>query len=133
MDQIAPAVAEQETKSAGAARYTGSVSVVIPVLNEVESLRPLHEALTKALNGYDYELVFVDDGSDDGSQERMVELVKEDPDHTVMVELRRNFGQTAAISAGVDHARGEVIVLIDADLQNDPADIPTLLTKIAEG
>jgi glycosyltransferase involved in cell wall biosynthesis len=117
----------------GTARYTGSVSVVIPVLNEVESLKPLHEALTDSLNGYDYELVFVDDGSRDGSQELMVELVEQDPAHTVMVELRRNFGQTAAISAGVDHARGEVIVLIDADLQNDPGDIPALLSKIAEG
>jgi glycosyltransferase involved in cell wall biosynthesis len=133
MGQSTPAVAEQSTEAVKLERYTGSVSVVIPVLNEVESLRPLHQGLTESLTGYDYELVFIDDGSDDGSQDLMQQLVEEDPNHTVMVELRRNFGQTAAIAAGVDHARGEVIVLIDADLQNDPADIPELLSKIAEG
>jgi glycosyltransferase involved in cell wall biosynthesis len=133
MGQSAPAEVEQASKQVEPASYTGSVSVVIPVLNEVESLRLLHESLTQSLKSYDYELVFVDDGSDDGSQDLMIQLVEEDPGHTQLVELRRNFGQTAAISAGVDHARGEVIVLIDADLQNDPGDIPALLSKIAEG
>ena len=133
MGQSAPTEAEQASQQVEPASYTGSVSVVIPVLNEVESLRLLHESLTQSLKDYDYELVFVDDGSDDGSQDLMIQLVEEDPGHTQLVELRRNFGQTAAISAGVDHARGEVIVLIDADLQNDPGDIPALLSRIAEG
>jgi glycosyltransferase involved in cell wall biosynthesis len=133
MGQLAPAEVKQVSQQVESAAYTGSVSIVIPVLNEVESLRLLHESLTQSLKSYDYELVFVDDGSDDGSQDLMIQLVEEDPGHTQLVELRRNFGQTAAISAGVDHARGEVIVLIDADLQNDPGDIPALLSRIAEG
>jgi len=109
------------------------VSVVIPVYNEVESLNPLHIALTEALQGLSYELVFVDDGSTDGSVEKLFRLAGEDSTHVKVVELRRNFGQTAAIAAGIDHASGEIIVLIDADLQNDPADIPMMLEKIEEG
>ncbi len=109
------------------------VSVVIPVYNEVESLEPLHAELSRHLSNLDYELVFVDDGSSDGSPEAMERLGKQDPGHTTVVTLRRNFGQTAAIAAGIDHARGEVIVLIDADQQNDPADIPALLARIEDG
>jgi len=109
------------------------VSVVAPVYNEVESLKPLHIALTEALQGLSYELVFVDDGSTDGSNEELIRLAGEDSTHVKVVELRRNFGQTTAIAAGIDHAIGEVIVLIDADLQNDPADIPMMLEKIEEG
>lgn len=110
-----------------------NVSVVIPVFDEKENLRPLHQALLQALEGVTYELVFVDDGSTDGSPSELERLAAEDPTHTRVVEFRRNFGQTAAIAAGIDHAGGDVIVLIDADLQNDPADIPTLLQKIDEG
>jgi len=99
----------------------------------VESLNPLHIALTEALQGLSYELVFVDDGSTDGSVEKLFRLAGEDSTHVKVVELRRNFGQTAAIAAGIDHASGEIIVLIDADLQNDPADIPMMLEKIEEG
>ena len=110
-----------------------NVSVVIPVFNERENLRPLHQALCQAMEGMVYELVFVDDGSSDGSPAELERLAGEDPEHTRLVELRRNFGQTAAIAAGIDHASGEVIVMIDADLQNDPADIPMLLQKIDEG
>jgi glycosyltransferase involved in cell wall biosynthesis len=110
-----------------------SVSVVVPVYNEVENLRSLHEALTGALGGRAYSLVFVDDGSSDGSLRVLGELAAEDPQHVRLVELRRNFGQTAAIAAGIDHADGEFIVLIDADLQNDPADIPNMLEKIEQG
>jgi glycosyltransferase involved in cell wall biosynthesis len=109
------------------------VSVVIPILNERENLRPLHQALREALEGHQAELVFVDDGSTDGSLAELERLARLDPSHVRVVELRRNFGQTAAIAAGIDHAEGDVIVLIDADLQNDPADIPTMLDKIAEG
>lgn len=109
------------------------VSIVIPVFNERENLPPLHQALRETLDGRRAELIFVDDGSTDGSREVLERLARVDPRHVRVVELRRNFGQTAAIAAGIDHAEGEVIVLIDADLQNDPADIPTMLDKIAEG
>jgi len=109
------------------------LSVVIPVFDELENLGPLDEALREALRGHDYEVILVDDGSTDGSLQRLEELAQADPAHLVVVELRRNFGQTAAIAAGIDHATGEVIVTLDADLQNDPADIPMLLQKIEEG
>jgi len=108
-------------------------SVVVPVYNEVDNLPGMHEALTSALKGLDYELVYVDDGSQDGSDRVLEGFVAQDPARTLVVQFRRNFGQTAAIAAGIDHASGEVIVLIDADLQEDPADIPVLLGKIEEG
>jgi len=109
------------------------VSVVIPIFNERENLPPLYQALRDALGGRKVELVFVDDGSTDGSRRELERLARSDPARVRVVELRRNFGQTAAIAAGIDHAQGEVIVLIDADLQNDPADIPMMLDKISEG
>jgi glycosyltransferase involved in cell wall biosynthesis len=110
-----------------------NLSVVIPVYNEFENLKPLHHALSEALADREYELVFIDDGSTDGSLEELSSLVQIDPQHTHVIELRRNFGQTAAIAAGIDHSNGEVIVTIDADQQNDPADIPLLMEKIEEG
>jgi glycosyltransferase involved in cell wall biosynthesis len=110
-----------------------SVSVVVPVYNEVDNLRILHGSLTAALSRREYSLVFVDDGSSDGSLSVLSELAVEDPEHVRLVELRRNFGQTAAIAAGIDHSDGEIIVLIDADMQNDPADIPNMLEKIEQG
>jgi glycosyltransferase involved in cell wall biosynthesis len=122
--------------------YPLRLSVVIPVYNEVESLPKLHQALHTALDDQreqcsvlplSWEVVFVDDGSSDGSPQVLEELALADPLHTRMVALRRNFGQTAAIAAGIDHAQGEIIVLMDADLQNDPCDIPLLLEKIDEG
>lgn len=120
---------------AGAAQTVSNrtVSVVIPVYDEQDNLIPLHESLTKALPERDYELVFVDDGSLDGSLQRLAELQEQDPRHVRLVELRRNFGQTAAIAAGIDHSVGEIVVLIDADMQNDPADIPEMLEKIEQG
>ncbi len=104
------------------------LSVVAPVHNEEENLRELHRQLTDALapTGLDYELILVDDGSTDTSLSILRELAQGDPRVTVL-ELRRNFGQTAAMAAGIDNTRGDVIVPIDADLQNDPADIPKLL------
>lgn len=111
----------------------GSVSVVVPVLDEVGNIEPLHAALSEALEGREYELIFVDDGSSDGSLSRMRDLAEKDPEHMRVVVLRRNFGQTAAIAAGIDHSNGKTIVTIDADLQNDPSDIPLLLEKIDQG
>lgn len=114
---------------------TFTLSIIIPVYNEQDSLQPLHGGLHRALTGspLSWEIVFVDDGSTDGSPEALEELAASDPEHTRVVELRRNFGQTTAIAAGIDHAQGEVIVLMDADLQNDPADVPILLEKIEQG
>ncbi len=111
------------------------VSIVIPVYNEVENLERLHRRLQEALQHlpHPWEVVYVDDGSTDGSHRVLERLAGEDPDHVRVVFLRRNFGQTAAIAAGIDHARGDVLVFLDADLQNDPVDIPRLLDKLAEG
>jgi glycosyltransferase involved in cell wall biosynthesis len=110
------------------------ISVVVPVLNEEESLPPLHKRLTKVLaeSGYSYEIIIVDDGSTDRSFEIVQELRSRD-DHLRVVRFRRNYGQTAAFVAGFDRAQGDVVITIDADLQNDPADIPALMAKIAEG
>ncbi len=110
------------------------VSVVVPVFNEEESLEILVQRLTEALTqmGRTYELIFVDDGSRDGSYAVLQRLQAGD-ERLRVIRLRRNFGQTAAFSAGFDRARGEVIVTLDADLQNDPADIPALLAKLDEG
>ncbi|MFC2029423.1 glycosyltransferase family 2 protein [Chloroflexota bacterium] len=110
------------------------ISVVVPVLDEEESLPLLHERLTEALAeaGYEYELIIIDDGSTDRSFEILCELQAQD-EHLRVVRFRRNFGQTAAFAAGFDRAQGDVIITIDADLQNDPADIPALVSKMDEG
>ncbi len=111
------------------------VSVVVPVYNEVKNVPLLHEKITAAFRGaaYAWELILVDDGSSDGSLQAMEVLAARDPKHTRVVALRRNFGQTAAISAGIDYSTGEIIVLMDGDLQNDPEDIPKLLAEIEKG
>ena len=116
-------------------RAPSSVTIVVPVFNEVQSVPKLHRGISKAMQTthQDWEVVFVDDGSTDGSPQAMEVLAAKDPKHVHVVALRRNFGQTAAISAGIDHSTGDVIVLIDGDLQNDPTDIPGLLKKINAG
>jgi glycosyltransferase involved in cell wall biosynthesis len=110
-----------------------NLSIIIPVFDEVENLTPLVEGVRKALSGLDYEMILVDDGSTDGSSAKLAEMAEAEPQDMRVIELRRNFGQTAAIAAGIDHAVGEVIILLDADLQNDPADIPMLIDKLEEG
>ena len=112
-----------------------NISVVIPIKNEVDSLRLLVQALHAALDSLPepWEAVLVDDGSNDGSVGLLEQLAAENPACLRVVELRRNFGQTTAIAAGIDHACGDVIVLMDADLQNDPADIPAMIAKLEEG
>jgi glycosyltransferase involved in cell wall biosynthesis len=109
------------------------ISLVIPVYNEVENVPLLHRAIREAMDGRDYEVVYVDDGSTDGTVDVLERLVQEEPGVCRLVVLRRNFGQTAALAAGIDHSSGEVIVMLDADMQNDPADIPALLQKLDEG
>ena len=111
------------------------LSLVIPVYNEEESLPYLHKALHAALDALpqQWEVIYIDDGSVDKSMDVLKQLTMDDPAHVVVVELRRNFGQTAAIAAGIDHAQGETIILLDADLQNDPADIPMMLEYLDQG
>jgi glycosyltransferase involved in cell wall biosynthesis len=110
------------------------LSVVVPVHNEVDNIDGLHRELDDALTptGLAYELIFVDDGSSDGSFEKLAALQAGDP-HVVVVKLARNFGQTAALAAGIERSRGAEVVLLDGDRQNDPADIPMLLAKRREG
>ncbi len=111
------------------------LSLVVPVFNEEENLLLLFESIKQALAGLpqSWELVLVDDGSSDGSPRILEELAGKDPQHVRVILFRRNFGQTAAIAAGIDHARGEVLVFLDADMQNDPADIPMMLEKLDDG
>ncbi len=113
-----------------------SLSIVVPVYNEEESLGNLHAeiaAAMEALPGLRHEIIFVDDGSTDRSVEICRELHTKDPEHVRAIIFRRNFGQTAAMAAGFDASTGDVIVPMDADLQNDPADIKRLLDKLGEG
>ncbi len=111
------------------------LSVLIPVYNEVGNVVPLHEELDKTLRGgpLRYELIFVDDGSRDGTAAKLEAIQAADPEHVRVAFLRRNCGQTAALSAALDLARGEILVPMDGDRQNDPADIPRLLEKLDEG
>ena len=111
------------------------LSLVIPVLNEMETLHSLDQAVHQALLDFegDWEVIYIDDGSQDGSLAILEELAEADKQHVRVVGFRRNFGQTAAIAAGIDHASGEIIVTLDADLQNDPADIPMMVAKLNEG
>jgi len=109
------------------------LSVVIPVLNEQDNLKPLHGEITAALSGIgSYEIIFVDDGSTDNSVAVLSDIQSGDPKVRVIC-FRRNFGQTAALSAGFKYARGRIIVPMDADGQNDPADIPRLLQTLESG
>jgi len=111
-----------------------ALSVIVPVFNEAESLPRLLEALTAVLTGlpYAYEIILVNDGSTDNSLAVMRSFGATHPEVKV-VDFRRNYGQTAALMAGIDHANNDVVVMIDADLQNDPTDIPRLLAKLDEG
>ncbi len=111
-----------------------SLSVVVPVYEEAETLVPLFEEVTDALLAlrHPWEIVFVDDGSGDETPRILRELAGK-ADNIRVVTLRRNFGQTAALMAGIDHASGDVIVVMDGDGQNDPADIPALLDELARG
>ena len=110
------------------------LSVTIPVFNERDNLRPLYEKITVVLQALQrpWEVIFVDDGSTDGSSALLDELAAHDASVKV-IHFRRNFGQTAAMMAGVDFASGEIIIPLDGDLQNDPNDIPRLLAKLDEG
>lgn len=110
------------------------ISIVVPFYNEEDNIEELYEKLTHVLNDLDvsYELIFIDDGSTDKTHDILMGLF--DSDKTVkVIILRKNFGQTAALQAGFDHAKGEVIITMDGDLQHDPEDIPKLLAPLEEG
>lgn len=111
-----------------------SLSIIIPVYNEEDNVLPLHQKITEALDsmGQPYEVIIVDDGSTDNTAQRLKELAKAD-NRLKVIHLRRNFGQTPAMMAGIDAATGDILIPMDGDLQNDPHDIPKLLAKLAEG
>jgi glycosyltransferase involved in cell wall biosynthesis len=111
-----------------------NLSVIVPIKDERDNIRPLHDRLRLTLDplGLVYEMIFVDDGSTDGSFGVLEETAARDS-RVKVVRLRRNFGQTAALQAGIDWSSGAVLVTMDGDLQNDPADIPLLLNKLNEG
>ena len=114
-------------------RQHPEVSVVVPVLNEQDNIGALYEQIKQSLaDKYDYEMIFVDDGSTDDSFTVLSRLQSGDQ-RVRVIRFRKNFGQTAALSAGFDYAQGETIVALDADLQNDPADIPKMIAKLDEG
>jgi glycosyltransferase involved in cell wall biosynthesis len=100
------------------------LSVVIPVMNEEDNIPPLLEAVHNALQNFHYEIILVDDGSTDGTRKKILEHAD---DRVVLVELRKNYGQSTAMTAGIDHAHGDFIAMLDGDLQNDPTDIPFML------
>jgi len=113
---------------------TPRVSVIVLVYNEVDSVEPLHRELMAVLEGLasSFEVLYIDDGSRDGSTEKLGDIAARD-ERVRVISFRRNFGQTAAVQAGIDYSRGEVLVFLDGDMQNDPHDIPQLLEKIDEG
>ena len=108
------------------------ISVVIPIFNEEENINKLSQSITKALSDIDYEVLFINDGSTDNSENEIVKLSSTDP-KIKLINLRRNYGQTAAMQAGFDQSKGAIVIPMDGDLQNDPKDIPKLIEKINEG
>lgn len=110
------------------------LSIVVPIYNELENLRPLHARLTEVLGAMDrdYEIILCNDGSQDGSDAVLDQIATEDR-RTKIIHLRRNFGQTAALMAGFNHASGDCVVALDGDLQNDPKDIPSLVEEMEKG
>ena len=103
------------------------LSVVITVMNEEDNIKPLLDAVRQALTGIDFEVIFVDDGSTDKTK---LQVLEHSDERTTLVELRKNYGQSTAMTAGIDYSRGRYIALLDGDLQNDPSDIPSMLTLL---
>src|ERR1035437_5068101 len=115
-------------------QYSLDLSIVIPLFNEQESIMPLYDGLTAVLRGLNrsFEIIFINDGSADDSYGTLCRLAEKDG-RVKVINLRRNFGQTAAMVAGFDHSQGSIIIPMDGDLQNDPVDIPLLIAKLEEG
>lgn len=127
-----PATAGSTTHLAPRDAREPALSVVVPLYNEAENLTELYEEITAALAGTPHEIVFVDDGSDDGSREVLRQLHARD-ERVRVLGFRRNFGKTAALAAGFRYARGELVATLDADLQDDPAEIPNMMRRLWEG
>ena len=110
------------------------VSILIPIFNEEESIKSLIDEILNVFNymEYEFEVIFVDDGSTDGSKKLLTKFTDNNP-HIKLISFIRNYGQTAAIMAAIDHSSGDILIPIDGDMQNDPADIPKLIDKINEG
>jgi glycosyltransferase involved in cell wall biosynthesis len=110
------------------------LSIIVPLYNEEASVAPLYEAIVQAVQplGIDYEILFVDDGSSDNTIPESLKLAENDK-HLRVIKFRRNYGQTPAMAAGIDNARGDILITMDGDLQNDPDDIPRFLDKLREG
>ena len=108
------------------------ISIVVPIFNEEDNILKLSESITKNLSKINYEVIFINDGSTDNS-EKNIQTVINKYSNFKLINLRRNYGQTAAMQAGFDHSKGEIIIPMDGDLQNDPKDIPMLIDKINEG
>ena len=108
------------------------ISIVIPIYNEEANIAKLAESILKALSGIEYEVLFINDGSTDSS-EKEIQAISKSNAHIKLINLRRNYGQTAAMQAGFDHSKGNIVIPMDGDLQNDPKDIPMLIEKINEG
>lgn len=127
-------LAQVKTKDLTGVESAPEISLFLPVLDEEDNLRPMHAKIQSALEtlGRSAEVIYVDDGSTDKSLEILKEIAASDP-RVRVISLRRNYGQTAAMSAGIDAAMGDILIPMDADLQNDPADIARLLEKLDEG
>ena len=108
------------------------ISVIIPIYNEEENIKTLSESILEALLDIDFEVLFINDGSTDNSEKEIHSAIK-NHSNMQLINLRRNYGQTAAMQAGFDHSKGDIVVPMDGDLQNDPKDIPILIDKINEG
>jgi glycosyltransferase involved in cell wall biosynthesis len=135
-EQPIPTVAGRAARRAGDADSAAPMplSIIIPILDEAENIAPLHARLKEVLNAMDrdHEILFINDGSTDGSAE-LLDAIAEKDAAVKAIHLRRNYGQTAAIMAGIEASRGDILVPMDGDLQNDPKDIPRLVEKIGEG
>jgi dolichol-phosphate mannosyltransferase len=129
---IAPVTAAAPERAAAGALPT--VSIIIPMFNEEANVAPLWEQLLPVLDAgaHPFEVIFVNDGSSDGTEPALARVAQADP-RVKVINFKRNFGQTAAMMAGIDHSRGEIIVPMDGDLQNDPADIAMLVAKLDDG
>ena len=121
-------------RSKTAKRNTQLISIVIPLYNEVESLPELYQQIINVVreNKYNYEIIFVDDGSDDGSLD-VIKKIRKGDKNVKFISFRRNYGKSAALAVGFEHAKGDIIITMDADLQDDPREIPNLLKKLNEG
>lgn len=108
------------------------LSIIVPIFNERENIKPLVEKVLSQFHNQDFELILVDDGSNDGSDEVLAEAAKNNS-HVKIITLNKNYGQTAAIAAGIDASNGDIIVPMDGDLENDPNDVPKLIAKLNEG